>query len=93
MRKTMISHSISYFYLVVFLTLVMNKNVLAKSNLDKSEKFMLVKTPDIQNIPDYLLVEKPGGKQSLIKVEGEREDDQLIANRNKNRTGIQFFML
>ena len=41
-------------------------------------KFMLVKTPDDQLNSDFLLVEKSGGKKSLVKLDEKIGNDERI---------------
>ena len=52
-------------------------NVLAKTSQEQSGKFMLVKTPDREKLPDFLVVEKQGGRKSLIKVDTKPENEQI----------------
>lgn len=42
------------------------------------EKFMLVKTPDHRANSDFLLVEKSGGKKSLIKLDEKIRNDERM---------------
>ena len=52
-------------------------NVSAKTLQEQSGKFMLVKTPDREKLPDFLVVEKQGGRKSLIKVDTKPENEQI----------------
>ena len=56
-------------------------------------KFMLVKTPDHRANSDFLLVEKSGGKKSLIKLDEKIGNDDRIkmpmGTKNKKQVSLK----
>ena len=93
--KTMRNFSNSLFFIIEMLSITFilfeKKNVSVDAFPEKSEKFMLVKTPEHKKDPDFLVVEKPGGKQSLIEIEKNRENDKMLKNRIEKQTGNRPF--
>ena len=61
------------------------KTSLAKTALGNSRKFMLINTPDIEKIPEYLVVQKTGGKQALIQLETIKESVPKVQKQKGNR--------
>ena len=56
-------------------------------------KFMLVKTPDDRTNSDFLLVEKSGGKKSLIKLDEKIGNDERMkmprGTKNKKQLSLK----
>ena len=61
------------------------KTSLAKTALGNSRKFMLVNTPNIEKIPEYLVVQKTGEKQTLIQLETIKENVPKVQKQKGNR--------
>ena len=62
-----------------------NKNPTAESIKGNSGKFMLIETPESKQSPDFLVVEKVDGKKSLIKVDGETENEKSTQSRSGSK--------
>ena len=65
------------------------KKILAKTALGNSRKFMLVKTPNIEKIPEYLVVQKTGEKQTLIQLETIKENMPKVQKQKGIRILVQ----
>ena len=67
--------------LFISLLILDNKSTSASNVNEISESFMMVETPKHNKIPDFLLVEKPDGKTSLIEIDAD-ERNQTILDRS-----------
>ena len=65
------------------------KTSLAKTALGNSRKFMLVNTPNIKKIPEYLVVQKTGEKQTLIQLETIKENMPKVQKQKGIRILVQ----
>ena len=65
------------------------KTSLAKTALGNSRKFMLVNTPNIEKIPEYILVQKTGEKQTLIQLETIKENVPEVQKKKGNRNLVR----
>ena len=64
--------------LLVSLLILDDKNTSANNVEEDSGSFMMVETPKHDKIPDFLLVEKPEGKTSLIEIDGHKENQTIL---------------
>ena len=53
-----------------------NKETLGEKMPESSGKFMLVETPDDKKPSEYLVVEKPNGRKSLIELEKQNNYEE-----------------
>ena len=67
--------------LSISLLILDNKSTSASNVNEDFESFMMVETPKHDKIPDFLLVEKPDGKTSLIEIDAD-EGNQTIIDRS-----------
>ena len=68
--------------LVSIIAIVLNnENKIVKGS---SGNFKLVETPGSNKNPDFIVAEKPDGKKSLIKVDGETGNDKITQSRAGN---------
>ena len=67
--------------LSISLLILDNKSTSASNVNEDFESFMMVETPKHDKIPDFLLVEKPDGKTSLIEIDAD-EGNQTILDRS-----------
>ena len=68
-----------------FISIILdNENALVETVEENSEKFMLIKTPDIRKTPNLVLVEKSNGLKSLLKVDPKTANQKIV----RNSTGI-----
>ena len=64
-----------------FISIILdNENALVETTEESSEKFMLIKTPDIRKTPDLVLVEKSNGLKSLLKVDSKDANQKIVLN-------------
>ena len=82
-RKESHCFIIAAFSIISFI--LINKNPSAATVNGASKKFMLVETPDSKKTPDFLVVEQTDGKKSLIKFNGETENDQNAQREAGNK--------
>ena len=86
---------VSYFPLFILLSILFiyvgSKEALAGNMPDRgswgSGKFLLVETPDNKKPSDYLVVEKPNGRKSLIKLEKQTNNEEA----GRNEIGNKYF--
>ena len=84
--RTLLASKCLFYVLLLVMSFLRKENiVLTETISEESGKFMLIRTPDTKNVPDFLVVEKPGGQESLIKVEEKKE--KILANRIKTQNG------
>ena len=83
MRKSSDCRFLLFVLPLIISVILFNENVLAES----SGKFMLVETPESKMTPDFLVVEKHGGKKSLIKVEEHADNEQSVLTK-KGKTNV-----
>ena len=75
------SHLVRVALLSIIAIVLNNKNANVKGI---PGKFILVKTPDSNKTPDFIVAGKPDGKKSLIKVDGETGNDEITQSRAGN---------
>ena len=64
--------------LFVSLLILNSKNTSAGTVKEDSGNFMMIETPKHGKIPDFLLVEKPDGKTSLIEIDADERNETII---------------
>ena len=84
MRKISDSRFLLFVLPSIISVILFSMNALAES----SGKFMLVETPESKMTPDFLVVEKHGGKKSLIKVEEHADNEQSVLTK-KGKTNVR----
>ena len=64
--------------LLVSLLILNNKHTSASTIKEDARNFMMVETPEHDKIPDFLLVEKPDGRTSLIEIDADEGNKTII---------------
>ena len=64
--------------LVVSLLILNNKYTSAGTIKEDAGNFMMVETPEHDKIPDFLLVDKPDGRTSLIEINADEGNETII---------------
>ena len=64
--------------LLVSLLILNNKYTSAGTIKEDAGNFMMVETPEHDKIPDFLLVEKPDGRTSLIEIDAGEGNETII---------------
>ena len=89
MHKSRFDHRASHIWLIALFSIISfifnNKNPTAESIEGNSAKFMLIETPESKQSPDFVVVEKVNGKKSLIKVDGETENEKSTQRRSGSK--------
>ena len=71
---------VSYFSLLTLFSVIIlnagNKEALGEKMPESSGNFMLVETPDDKKPSEYLVVEKPNGRKSLIELDKQTNNEE-----------------
>ena len=64
--------------LLVSLLILNNKYTSAGTIKEDAGNLMMVETPEHDKIPDFLLVDKPDGRTSLIEINADEGNETII---------------